>query len=297
MGLIGLQAVIARLCLSRSFREAFRADSDTALAQLPLTPEDHAAAKALAFHALGEFGDKLIAKRISIIRKWMPLSFTALDRLLSPAVVDAHLDRYTQEQMRNWDEYASDWKRVESVRVCRHLRALVGAGIIPLAPVSDLLVFETDLLRLRLDAAAAASAASQPPTAVALDDATVLLRPPHVMVQRFRFNLPMMIRLVEEGFGIDGLTEEPWWILSVRRGSAGAVDTYAIGEGSHAIVAACADPAPVATIVAAVTELYGNDAEIEQSLRREIAALVEAGVLTVVGSRRADRPEPTKAEP
>src|SRR5690349_23355849 len=128
MNLLRLQSLIARVCLSRSFRAEFAADRDAAIIAMGLDAEEQSLAKMLPIESISDFGDKLIVKRIQMIRRWLPLSFRALDRHLTSAVVDAHLDRFTQEQMRDWDEYATTWKRVESARVARFLQSLIGDG-------------------------------------------------------------------------------------------------------------------------------------------------------------------------
>jgi hypothetical protein len=282
MGTIGLQTAIARLCLSRAYRTDFSADVDAAVRQVPLTSAAEAeAVRQLDVAALSEFGDTLISKRISMIRRWLPLSFRALDCQISPAAVNRHLDRFTQEHIRDGDDYAGAWKRRDSARVCEFLCGLVRRRVIPLPAAADVLAFETERFRLTIDPEIARWAASTEPAAAgALDARAVIARASYASVQRFRYNVPLLLGLIENQCAIDEVDEEPCTVLFVRCAD-GHVDTHAIGEGSQAILAECARPRRVADVVARVQAMYGTDAELEEAIRQEIARLVDARALVV----------------
>ena len=83
MSMLSLQTAIARFCLSREFRKALKADVETAVADLSMSDGETTALKQLDLEVVGEFGDKLIQKRISMVRKWLPQTFSALDHRLT----------------------------------------------------------------------------------------------------------------------------------------------------------------------------------------------------------------------
>jgi hypothetical protein len=281
MGTIGLQTAIARLCLSREFRTDFSADVDAAVRQVPLSSAAEAeAVRQLDVAALSEFGEALITKRISMIRKWLPLSFRALDCQISPAMVNRHLDRFTQEHIRDGDDYAGAWKRRDSARVCEFLCGLVRRRVIALPPAADVIAFETERFRLTIDPEIARWALSAEPAAGTLDDSAVIARASFASVQMFRYNVPLLLGLIESQCAIDEVEEEPCTVLFVRCAD-GRVETHAIGEGSQAILAECARPRRVADVLARVQAMYGADAELEDAIRREIARLVDARALVV----------------
>jgi hypothetical protein len=281
MGTIGLQTAIARLCLSREFRTDFSSDIDAAVRQVPLTTAAEAeAVRQLDVAALSEFGETLIRKRIQMIRKWLPLSFRALDCQISPAKVNRHLDRFTQEHIRDGDDYAGAWKRRDSVRVCEFLCGLVRRKVIALPPAADVIAFETERFRLTIDPEIARWAASAEPAPAALDDGAIIARASYASVQMYRYNVPLLLGLIENQCAIDEVEEEPCTVLFVRCAD-GRVETHAIGEGSQAILAECARPRRLGDVLARVQAMYGAGGELEEPIRREIARLVEARALVV----------------
>lgn len=279
MGMLGLQITIAKLCLSRNFRSEFRTDADAAVQQMALGDEEAASAKQLDLEAVSEFGESLISKRINMIRRWFPMSFAALDRHVSPTIVNRRLDRFTQDHVRDGDEYATIWRLRESARVTEYLTQLVTQGDLPLPPAADVVRFEAERLRLTLDPDAFHSAIRRPAPRTALADETVLVRPPHASVLTFRYNVALLIKLIEEGFGIDDLVPEACNVLFIRRGTDGMVETHVTGEGSYRIVAHCSRPTRVQDLLTAMKIAYGFSPELDATLREELARLIALGAL------------------
>jgi hypothetical protein len=283
MGLLNVQTAIAKLCLSRASRTEFLGGLDAA-APAPVDA-DAEALRQLSVDVLAEFGERLIQKRIGFIRSWLPLSFAALDRKLTPERVNAHLDRFTQEYIRCDDEYAGEWKRKDSARVGAYLQTLVRNGTIPLPPLVDVLSYEIAYMRLRIDLEAARSARAAEAVAApegGLSSNTWVIQPPHVALAEYTFDVPLLIRLIESDFGIGGLRADPSWVLFIRQPTGAAVKTHAIGQGIYQLLSACASPRRLGDLVTAMRVAFGTQAEMETAIRAEIASLVQIGALTVL---------------
>ena len=229
MSMLGVQSVVARLCLVREFRRAWAADPAAAMRALPLTDDERKMVRGLDVGVVAAFGNNLIQKRIGMMREWFPHTFTAMDHELSRHVTTCHLERYTQTHVREGDEYAGRWMRRESERLASYLLEIVTHDVVPLPALKDVIRFERERLRVMIDPDSARSmlkSADDRVWNVGVTHATEVVRPRHVTLLETDYNVPLLTELIQRGTSLRTAGAKRSWILYIRRGPT-SVETFA----------------------------------------------------------------------
>ena len=139
MSFIVMQTVIARLCVDRLFRQAFRGDANGALQAYELSPDEIETVKAIDVDAVDSYAESLVRKRMGTIGKWFPLTFAALRKGLP---LERRIDviyGYGYGTIRSSDDIGGDWVKSESAEFARYVNGLIERGALAMPWLSDLL--------------------------------------------------------------------------------------------------------------------------------------------------------------
>lgn len=287
MSMTEVQTVVAKLCLDTSFRRDYLARSGAALSGFKLTEAEIAQVTELDVTAVGAFGDRLLHKRIGMIKHWLPLTFRLLEQNGPDEQVEALLLKFTQTFVRDDQEYGGEWARRESGRFVDYLVPFVDRGVIGPPALSSLLRFEYLRLAMTIDPRLAQSAAATGRTRnVLATDGLLIVRPAHVRVERFAVNVPRLVETVERSAPIEHVPEHSCQVLFVRRSGDASVDTMVVGDGSAALLEACEVPRTAREVVAATVQRFAEEGEdtvaLSEQCRRELERLFQAGAVIAV---------------
>lgn len=295
MSMLGVQSVVARLCLVREFRRAWAADPAAAMRALPLTDDERKMVRGLDVGVVAAFGNNLIQKRIGMMREWFPHTFTAMDHELSRHVTTCHLERYTQTHVREGDEYAGRWMRRESERLASYLLEIVTHDVVPLPALKDVIRFERERLRVMIDPDSARSmlkSADDRVWNVGVTRATEVVRPRHVTLLETDYDVPLLTELIRRGTSLRTAGAKRSWILYIRRGPT-SVETFAVSEASSAIMKIADTTTTVREIVDQLRQRYSahlHDDDLGAACERELVRLVALGALVPTPESAGVRP-------
>lgn len=264
MSMIALQTVIARLCVDAPFRGAFEEDPERALQPLDLTPAEAQKLRALDREALHAYADALMAKRLSLPKKWFPISLRGLEIHLSAAVLLDRLHHYGLTTRRGPREIGGDWVRAESERFGQYL-AQTAERWAPEAPyLGTVIEFERRKLALLNDPVPeqGPSPGSEAGCVGAfIGDPTfpARVRPrlgPQAVVCAFPYNLAKLMAWVEGRPDPGPPQEEPTGVLLFRPPGALSVHIRTINPALRDLLALCDGTRALAQILAVTAPRY-----------------------------------------
>lgn len=145
-----MQSALARVLLDRDYRAALRSAETGELGVF-------AELRQIDFQRLDEFAEHLAEKRCRIIKKWMPLTFRALELSLGARCTDEWLRRHIEERPRAGAEVGGHWLAAENEAVVLGLTSWLQTMSLESRRILDLLTFEAacvDLLQASPDAPA-----------------------------------------------------------------------------------------------------------------------------------------------
>ena len=264
MSMMGMQTVMARLCVDHEFRQAFVIDPDRALEASALTAKEAAQIKAVDIEAVREYAGSLLGKRIGLIRKWLPLSLRVLTKQLTAPEVNRILERYGLENIRGTDEIGGEWVRGEFQRVSEYLRRLVALGEIDVPYLADVLKFEAVKFWMLNDPEVSECARrfTQPDrtqssfTDECQKNARLLLGK-HACLESFDHNLAELMPLVEKEGAITQLEVKPSYVLFFKKPDAPGVANSTVNLPLKQLIELCDGTRTIDGVVSSISSQLG----------------------------------------
>lgn len=288
MSLRQLQTVLARLCLDRSFRSQVTSNPG-ALQRYELTAGERRAISEIDHVAVGAFGEHLIEKRVRLIMQWFPLTFDLLRAYGNEQRAIELLAGFTQQVFRTDSEVGGFWLRTESRRAGEYLKTLAVTGVIETPHLVDIVAFELDKLRLCADPESAQSASHSASIGPLRPDTTIGV-PLHVSVLHMNCDVAELTRAIEARTAHMPIESQPSAVLLIRQAGTTEVDTFMLGDGSAAVLAACRRPvscrAAVATACLALDVAASDD--LSEECWAELHRLIGLGALVPMASESSD---------
>ena len=264
MSMMGMQTVMARLCVDYEFRQAFAIDPDRALEASALTAREAAQIKATDIEAVREYAGSLLGKRIGLIRKWLPLSLRVLAKHLSAQEANRILERYGLENIRGTDEIGGEWVRAEFQRVSEYLTGLVARGEIEVPYFRDVLKFEVVKFWMLNDLAVneCARCFTKPDrTQSTFTDECQrngkLRLGKHACLESFDHNLAELLPLVEKEASMTQLEVNPSYVLFFKRPDAPGVANSTVNLPLKQLIELCDGTRTIDGVVSSISSQLG----------------------------------------
>jgi hypothetical protein len=267
-----MQSVIARLCVDLKFRRAFLNEPEPTLASYDLTREEIDSIRALDMEAVQEYAASLVAKKIGVIRKWLPLSFAYLEANLPPDKVRQILRGYSLDNIRDTEEIGGDWVRGEFERLCGYFRERIAEGEITARPFPELLEFEATTFSMELDPEVSKSASefaeANSRREVELTEefqsgfAPALGR--HACVRGFDSDVAELVARIQGGQPAMEPEPEPepgpTWVLFFKIPNSVKAETHAINLPLKELLGMCNGKIAVRDVISAIADKHAADA-------------------------------------